>query len=175
MPGAPWIDPAKAAQAMNLGEVGYSSAKVAEIVGLNARSVRDIIRQHGRWGEIAETPVFAKLRLAQNETLEVAFRAAAAESLALAMSPEKLDKASYYQLVIGSGIALDKSRLLAGESTSNIAVAHHVEAEDLDQVVEKLARSLLRFSTTVSDPRNEPIDVTPTASESKVDSDNALE
>jgi predicted transcriptional regulator len=137
------IDPVKAAAAMELGDLGYPSTQIAPIVGLNDRSIRDIINRHGRWGELADTPVFAKLRREQNQNLESAYRAAAAESLALAFNPDKLIKASYYQLVIGSSIALDKARLLAGESTENVIVVHRHEASVLDRLAERLGQRLL--------------------------------
>lgn len=169
MPGALMITPQEAASVFNLDAAGYKPKQIAAEVGISRPSVYDILGKHGRWGEIADGPVFDALRRDQNKTLEAAFRAAAVESLENAHKPEKLAKASYFQLVLGSATEIDKARLLAGESTQNIAVQHDV-AEITEDIAEKLARSLLRFSTAVLDPRNGPIDVTPTASETKVES-----
>ena len=164
VPGAPSIDPIKAAVAFNLAEIGTAKNEIARRTGISEASVRDILNKHGRWGDICELPVFAKLRAEQNQSLEAAFRIAAAQSLELAMTQEKLAKASYYQLVIGSSVAIDKARLLAGESTSNVAVVHHVEVENMSAAADAIAHSLLRFSqasTTVLELQNEVIDVTP--------------
>lgn len=152
MPGAPSIDPAKAAEVYNLHAAGYSGNDIARRTGVTRPSVQDILAKHGHWGVIADKPVFIKLRLEQNKALEAAFRAGSAELLGRAFDEDKLKKASTYQLVIASSIALDKSRLLAGESTENIAVHH--ESEAIEAAADKIAGALMRFQTIVLEPEN---------------------
>ena len=129
---------------MNLAEAGYSGQEIARNTGLNNRSVYDVLHRHGRWGEVAEKPVFIRLRAEQNQHLEAAFRSAAAEFLVRSMEEDKLAKASTYQLVIASSIAIDKARLLAGESTENVAHLHLHEIPALDRLAEKLGQTLLQ-------------------------------
>ena len=150
MPGAPMIDPVKAAQAVALGEMGYPSTQIAPIVGINDRSIRDILNKHGRWGELADTPVFTKLRLEQKKVLEASYRAGAGKLLARAFDEDKLEKASTYQLVIASSIALDKSQLLAGEPTEITATVNLHAIEGLDRLATLLSRTLLPTSNNVS-------------------------
>ena len=142
-------DPIKAAQALEMSQIGFTQQVIADRTGINQRTVSDIVNGHGRWGEIVERPLFAKLRLEQQQHLEAGYRLAAAKLLERAFDEDKLAKASTYQLVISSGIALDKSRLLAGESTQNIAVSSVAEVKGLDTLCQLLSQSLL------------PIDVTP--------------
>ena len=168
MPGGPGIDPAKAALAMSLEGAGYTNTEIGRKAGLAESSVRSILSRHGKWGEIEEKPVFAALRAEQNKHLEAAFRTASAQLLARSMDEDKLAKASTYQLVIASSVAVDKARLLAGESTENIAV-HHTQSIEIEGAADKLAAALMRFSTTVLESENEAIDVTPTPLENKVD------
>lgn len=56
---------------------------------------------------------------------------------------DKMENASYYQLVMGGAILLDKARLLAGESTENIAVLHHHELVAVDGLAAALGQALL--------------------------------
>lgn len=148
----PATDPQLAAQAMNMGDAGYTPAQIAPEVGLPAGTVHDIIHRHRRWGEIAEKPVFRRLRETQNQTLEAAFRAGAAQLFAKAFDEDKLAKASTYQLVTSAAISIDKARLLAGESTANIDL--HVKAElvGMEQLCAALSRTLVDVS------RETPVD-----------------
>ena len=139
MPGL--IDPALGAAAMALGDAGYQPSQIAPAVGLPRTTVNDIIARHGRWGAIAEKPVFVKWRLEQQQLLEAGYRESAGVLLAHAMREEKLDKSSTYQLVIASKIALDASRLLAGESTANVDL--HVAVQGMDALASALGQALL--------------------------------
>jgi hypothetical protein len=141
MPAA--IDPKLAAQVMNMAEAGYQGQRISEAVGLPASSVSDIIARHGRWGDIADKPVFEALRRQQNQTLEAAFRAGAGQLLARAFDEDKLAKAGTYQLVVASGIAIDKARLLAGESTQNVSIHATHEVAALDKLCEMLGQALM--------------------------------
>lgn len=130
-------DPLIAAQLMGFVDAGYPASQAGEMVGVAPRTAQDIVRCHGQWGEVAEKPVFARLRAEQNQILEALARKMAADSWVKAA--EKIDKASYYQLVMGGAIMLDKARLLAGESTENVAHLHRHEVAGLDDLAVKLA------------------------------------
>jgi predicted transcriptional regulator len=132
----------QAATAVEMAKLGHTSESIAPILGISGRSIRDILNKHGRWGEIAETPVFARLRHEQSKVLESAFRAGAAKLFERAFDAEKLDKASTYQLVTSAAIAFDKARLAAGESSINIEV--HVDAVvTIDDLSSRLSRRLI--------------------------------
>jgi predicted transcriptional regulator len=139
------IDNVRATEAVSLSELGFSQTDIAKQVGISQRTVSDILRGHGHWGELAETPIFAKLRQAQSKALEAAARSFAAQSWAKAA--EKMDSASYYQLVMGGAILIDKARLLAGESTANVEVHTKLEVTGLDNLCSALSQVLLESST----------------------------
>ena len=143
MPGAPSINPIKAAIAYNLAEAGFAKNEIARRTTISEASVRDILNKHGRWGEIAEKPVFAKLRAEQKLVLEAGYRASAAKFLDRSLEEAKLEKASTYQLVIASSIALDKSQLLAGEPTEITASINLHAIQGLDRLAAMLSQSLL--------------------------------
>jgi hypothetical protein len=143
------IETVKAAQAMNLKDAGYQVAEISRITKLNRSSVDDILNGRGHWSELVEKPVFIELRRAQNQALEAGFRHASSVLLQRAFDESKLEKASTYQLVIASSVALDKARLLAGESTANVEVHSKVEVTGLDNLCSALSQVLLE-STKVS-------------------------
>jgi predicted transcriptional regulator len=147
MPG-PIIDPIKAAQAMELNEVGYSSVAIGERVGINPSTVRDIVAKHGRWGEIADRPVFMELRQQQKAILHTATLAVCAK--ALVRVDETIDNASAYQAAGIYGLLRTHDRLDAGESTHNIEVHTKLEVEGLDKLSDLLSQRLL--SNDVSEP-----------------------
>ena len=151
MPGM--IPLPRAAEAAALGDMGYTSPKVAAITGIPQRTAYDIIHGVGTWGKRAELPVFAKLRLEQKQVLQAASLAVSAQ--ALCQVEATILKASAYQAAGIYGLLRTHERLDAGESTSNVSVAHHVEVEDLNEAADRIAHSLLRFSG------NAAIDVTP--------------
>jgi hypothetical protein len=145
--GGEAIDPVKAAQAYNLADVGYSGESISRIAKLSRSSVTDILNQKGHWSTLVESPVFKALRREQNQVLEAGFRASANLLLQRAFDESKLEKASTYQLVIASSVALDKARLLAGESTQNIEVHSKLEVTGLDNLCSALSQVLLESST----------------------------
>ena len=159
--GAPAIDPIKAAQAVTLAELGYNSPAISRETGINQRTVRDILAKHEKWGELAESSVFASLRREQNRALEAAARSFAAQSWAKAA--EKMDQASYYQLVTGGAILIDKARLLAGESTANVEIHHKHEVTGLDNLCSALSQVLIerQQSTNVSPDQTSELVINP--------------
>lgn len=141
MPAA--TDPMKAAQAMNMGDMGYTERAIGANLDVPHTTIHDILARHGRWGDVEVDPLFIQLRAEQNKTLEACARAAAAESWDKAFDSKKLEKASYYQLVVGGSILLDKARVLAGEPsniTANLNINAHI---GLDSLSEKLSQALL--------------------------------
>ena len=143
MPGGPGIDPLEAVKAFSLADLGYTPQQISQKVNISRPSLYYIFGRHGKWGEIADTPVFNRLRREQNQLLEASYRTIAASSLMHAMTPEKIAKASYYQLIVGSSIATDKAQLLAGLPTE-ISMSNQVtEFRAIDQLAEALARSLV--------------------------------
>ena len=136
------VDPVAAIEAASLADLGYKSPQISQIVGLAPSTIDDIIAKHGRWGEVTETSVFVRLRAEQNKVLESAFRAGAARLFARAFDEDKLSKASTYQLVTSAAIAVDKARLLGGESTENLAVSVAVSV-NLDELGSRLSRRLI--------------------------------
>jgi hypothetical protein len=151
------IDTVKATQAMALSDMGFGQAAIAEQTGLNRRSVWDILNKVGHWGEVVEQPVLKRFRQEQNSALEATARQFAAQSWAKAA--EKMDSASYYQLVMGGAILIDKARLLAGESTQNVEVHSKVEIAGLDQLCSALSQVLLESSAVSVDQTTDSVTV----------------
>lgn len=139
----PSTDPIVAAQAMNLGDAGYSGAAIANMLDISDRTARHLIRKHGRWAEVAERPVFAELRRQQKIHLESASRAIAAKCLI--QVEEKLDKASAYQAAGIYGLLRTHERLDAGEPTEIIG---HVTDRRSVESVEALAAALSQVLIT---------------------------
>ena len=142
MPGAPQITFEQAAKAIvAVEEFGYSQKTAAELADISRPSVSDILNGKYRWGELLESPVFNKLRLAQKRAFQVATFELSRKSLIQADSA--LPKASYLQAVTGYAILRDKERLDAGEPTE-ISMSYQVtEFRGIDQLAEALARSLV--------------------------------
>lgn len=137
----PAIDPAKAAVALNLADMGYSNTEIANRTGLARPSVHYILSGHGKWGEIAERSVFNEYRQNQKQHLEAASRVLAASCLE--QVEKNLDKASAYQAAGIYGLLRTHERLDAGEATVNIAVSSKVELTGLDKFCEMLSQSLI--------------------------------
>ncbi len=143
MPRAPRkVTIRQAAEVMNMKEYENKSAnKIAQETGIPRTTIRGILDGVNGWDKVAEGEVFKQYRREQNKALEQAFRSHAAE--ALAMASTKMDKASYYQLVTGAAISVDKARLYAGESTANVEVHNLVEVQGLDKLCAFLGQSLV--------------------------------
>jgi hypothetical protein len=105
-----------------------------------------------RMEKIAEGETFKRHRQEQNKALEQANRTLAAKALNAA--EDKIDKASFYQLVFGAAIMMDKDRLLAGEPTDIHANLNIHAVTILDKLAAMLGQSLIGDQKT--------IDITPT-------------
>jgi 5'-3' exonuclease len=141
-----------AALVMELGETqGKSMRQISEVTGVPVSSVHSILNRAHGWDEIAEGDVFKRHRQEQNRALEQANRTLAKKSLE--MAEQKIDKASYSQLVFGAAIMTDKARLLAGEPTQINATVNIHTVEKMDKLRAMLNQALL--------PEQNSIDVTP--------------
>jgi hypothetical protein len=147
MPGV-MVDPIKAAQAMELGDMGYSQIVVAERTGLNPSTVSDIVGRYGRWGEVANRPVFLELRAQQKAILHAGTLALSAR--ALVQVEKTIDKASAYQAAGIYGLLRTHDRLDAGESTQNVSIHSTLDLVSLDKLSEMLGQALM--STDVIEP-----------------------
>ncbi len=137
----PAIDPNIAAQVMVLGDMGYNAPVIEQRTGVKQSTVRDIVKRHGRWGEIAERSVFIALRAEQKAILHSATLAICAK--ALIQVDETIDKTSAYQAAGIYGLLRTHDRLDAGESTQNIEVHSKLEVEGLDKLSDLLSQRLL--------------------------------
>ena len=142
MPAA--TDPLIAATAQALGDAGYRPLPVSGMLETNRRTIADLMARHGRWGEMAETPVFVALRQAQQRHLESASRALAAK--ALIRAEESLDKASFLQATTGFAILVDKSRIFAGEPTDIHANLNLHAAVSIDKLCDVLNQRLIEIN-----------------------------
>jgi len=136
---------------------GLSYRQAAFQTGIDQSTVSRIINKHANWGEITEEPVFKKHRAIQNKLLQAAWRSAAAIGLVEAHKPEKLAKASYYQLMVGSSIATEKANLLAGDPTSIIETQSTAGAATLDDLIGALSE----IAQARQAQKAQEIDITP--------------
>ena len=145
----------KAAEVVTLNEdFGKRSTEISRALDIPRATVNDILAGRGGWDEITESdPLFKQLRQQQKERWWKSIWSL--QPKLLQNIEDKLKESSAASSTWMFGVLFDKERLLAGESTSNISVAHHVEVEDLNEAADRIAHSLLRFSGTPA------IDVTP--------------
>ena len=128
-------------QITTLAAAGYSQTRISKTIGKG----RNMVKRH------LETPeAIAQVREERTELVEL-YRQKARDCVA-AIDDEKIAKASALQLATSSGILLDKSLLLSGKPTQNVAVIVQVldmlaakrDEEDERQLQEaKAARALL--------------------------------
>ena len=147
MPGTQ-TDPQIAAKAMGMADAGFPPSVIGKALGKPRSTISEIINLHGCWGKIAEKPVFERWRREQQQLIEASSRQIAAE--ALEQTQIALPKASALQAATVFAIMVDKSRLLAGESTANLDV--HIQVQGLDELASALGQALL-FDPTKSIPK----------------------
>jgi hypothetical protein len=137
------VDITAAATAVELVESqGMSMNAAGKAVGIHGTTVKAILDGARGWDSVIETSLFKARRAEQNKALEQSARTLAAKAYAHAES--KLPEASFYQAVVAGSILIDKSRLLAGESTENIQHLHAVDVDKLDELT-----TLLREVSTL--------------------------
>lgn len=134
--------------ALSLRSSGYKLGQISQIIGAQPNTIHDWLNN----------PKFDSVRLrelAENlkDQLADRFIIGASTSLSTAMTDEKLEKASYYQLVMGSAVMTDKARLLSGESTENYSVMSKkvidvtTRRSKADQEMDGLEAEILRLKS----------------------------
>ena len=132
-------DPVIATAIAALGSCGVSGAEIARKFPVSRNTVYEILRGEANY---VRGPVLVQARnevkeLLQARSLDLAYRAQDQIELAL---PE----AGAKDAAIVMGILRDHERLDAGEATANIEIHHKVEVEELEDLGDRLARSLLK-------------------------------
>jgi len=118
--------------AISLNTQGYSIRKVAEMVGASKSQVENWVNlQDVDMDAVSDMTGRIKSFLHHKYMLNIE------KALNKAHTDEKMDAASYYQLVTGSAIMFDKMRLLNGESTEN---HHHLVEGNLKVSTEKKSK-----------------------------------
>ena len=147
MPRGRRSDKIKAATALELSEtLGHSERQIAKEIGLPASTVHTILSKANGWDQISDEPIFKQHRAQQNRALEQSARTIA--SKAMEKAEDKIDEAGFYHLTLGAGIMIDKARLLAGESTENIAIRTKEDFLKLDILAAALSEALLARKST---------------------------
>lgn len=134
------LDLAATAQAMY--EIDGNASRVARQLGIPRTSVQDIVSGYGRWSELATDSSYVQLRREQKRILQAA--CAKNMSKALVRIEEKIDDCSAPQAAMVFGILFDKDRLMAGESTQNLAIRDTQGAVTLDTLADKLRGELVK-------------------------------
>jgi hypothetical protein len=135
-------NPQIAAQAMALNDVGYPSTQIGRMLDIAQRTAHDIINLHGNWGEVAERPVFARLRLDQKKHLEATSRMLSAKCLI--QVDKTIEKASAYQAAGIYGLLRTHERLDAGEPTEIIGhIQDRRSVESLEALAAALSQTLI--------------------------------
>lgn len=109
-------------EAVTLAANGYAPSRVAKIMGKS----RSLVERH-----LDKPEVIAEVRNEQQELVEL-YRQKARDCVT-AIDDDKIAKASALQLATSSGILLDKSLLLSGKPTQNVAII----VEVLDMIRER--------------------------------------
>jgi hypothetical protein len=143
----------QAAQAKALADIGYQGSEIADVTGLPARTVDDIINGRNGWGDIiANDQAFKQYRSDAKRKMQAA--SIKLSQKALQQIENRIDKASAPQAAMVYGILRDKERLDAGEATEIVATHSRVDISGLDKLAAALSQTLLQ----------KEIDVTPTVS-----------
>ncbi len=132
--GHPKIDKGKALQ---LYVDGYNKSEIADKLGVTPGAISQSINP------LLENLLSPEhLKIYQERQTDIV-DSATAKMLVESLDPNKLKKASTYQLVSSFGILFDKSRLLKGLSTSNVAYADMSQKEnEIEEEMRKLQESL---------------------------------
>jgi hypothetical protein len=139
MPAA--TDPLIAAQAMALSDMGYGSTAVGQMLDIAQQTAYGIIKGHGRWGEVAERPLFSKLRFEQKQHLEATSRMLSAKCLI--QVDKKIELASAYQAAGIYGLLRTHERLDAGEPTQITASLNVNAVASLDKLAAMFSQRLV--------------------------------
>ena len=132
----------KGAAVQALADAGVSTGQIAENLGLSVSLVDDIVNGRGKWASLKTDQQLQAYRAQQTRIHEVMARELSTK--ALQRIEDTINKGGLSQAVIAFGVLQDKARLLAGESTQNIAFSGtvRVESEKLTDVLARLVSSL---------------------------------
>ena len=128
-----------AATALELYQIDGSAARVARQLDVPRTTVNDIVNSYGRWSELATDASFVSLRQEQKRNLQAC--TAKIMSQAMVQIERRLPDASAPQAAMVYGILFDKDRLMANESTSNVAVR---DIGSIDDLADKLRGELVK-------------------------------
>jgi predicted transcriptional regulator len=98
-------------QVTTMSAAGYSLNKIAKTIGRSSKAVRNYL---------GTDEAIAEVRDERQELVEI-YREKA-RACVVAIDNDKIAKSSVLQLATSSGILLDKSLLLTGKPTQNVAV-----------------------------------------------------
>lgn len=132
----------KGAAIQALADMGETPGRIAETVGVSLSMVDDVIHGRGRWASLKTDHQMQQYRAQQTRMHEVMARELSTK--ALQRIEDTITRGGLSQAVIAFGVLQDKARLLAGESTQNIAIGGtvHIESEKLTDMLARLVSSL---------------------------------
>ena len=148
-------DPQEAATVVAMSEGGYGPSAISRNLEMPRSTVNDILHGRSGWDKIHDQVWFREYVNKQRVSLQASLTEIAKRGLIRV--DETIDKASTGQAMWAAAVAIDKARLLAGESTENIAHAHRHEVVAKDEVA---ARVLASLANSVS-PTQAPTEVQP--------------
>jgi IS30 family transposase len=133
----------KAIAAIAMSEVeGVTSLEIAKRLNVPASTIRDILAGNSpRWAALRQDDAYIEYADTVKRELQLAYSEIAKASLEQA--ERQLPAASYAQALMGAAIATDKALRLNGEAVPGLQINTRSEIETLDDLAEKLSRSLL--------------------------------
>jgi hypothetical protein len=108
-------------------KTGHTPTEISRLNGVNRVTVYNVMKDP-RFALLPSNEVDGIKRTLIGKTLESAARAQ------IAISDEKLENSSALQLMTISAIGIDKSRLMSGDSTSNLLFGTVIQSIDNDRV-----------------------------------------
>ena len=132
----------KGAAVEALADTGMPPGQIAEAVGVSLSVVDDILHGRGRWASLHTDQALQQYR--QQQTRQHELMARELSTKLLERIEKTINTGGLSQAVIAFGILQDKARLLAGESTQNIAFGGtvRIESEKLTDMLARLVSSL---------------------------------
>ena len=132
----------KGAAVEALALAGVSEGQIAEDLGVSISLVDDVLNGRGRWASLKTDQALQQWR--QKQTRQHELLARELSTKALQRIEDTLPTANLSSAIIAFGVLQDKARLLAGESTQNIAFGGtvRIESEKLTDMLAKLVSSL---------------------------------
>lgn len=143
MPPGHRTDLEKAALAGALSDSGLNRYQIARQVGIPRRTVVDILLGRNDWDKLTSDPSFRAHRLALKRKHQLANLDL--QSQLLGQIERKVEDMTAYQAAGSYGILFDKERLMAGESTENVATLGY---EDIAALKAELARRAQPIDTS---------------------------